>query len=403
MKIRGNLFYRGKIIKTGINIEDGKIKEIGKNIDGESVKGLILPAAIDVHVHFRDFNEKHKETIESGSLSALFGGICLVVDQPNTLPRVEEKKVYFERMEKAKKKSYITYCLNIGLTLNNSRKIKAEIEKIGREYSIPAIGEVFLENSDPNLQIDYETLINTRKKIDKPITVHAEDPSKIKTPEIPNFHSRPPDAEILAVKKIIDEGMFHFCHISTYESARMILASESTFEVTPHHLLLSAESFDRNGFSNVNPPLRHKSEAEKLLKNFKSVDILASDHAPHTVDEKKEGLSGFPGVETMYPLMLSLVKKGIIGLEDLIEKLVINPAKVFGFKHFGEVEVGNYANLAVFDFSDKTKIKERNLHSNAGWTPYEGFDAIFPSKVIIMGEKAVESGEVLIEPGKQLY
>jgi len=253
MKVRGNLFYRGKIIEAGIKIENGKIKDISKNIDGKNIRGLILPSAIDVHVHFRDFKERYKETIKSGSLSALFGGVCLVVDQPNSNPRVENKDVYFERMKKAEKESYVFYHLNLGLTVKNQKKIEREIKRIEEKYKIPAIGEVFLENSDPNLQIGYESLIKVHKKIDKLTTVHAEDPSKIKSPEIPNFYSRPPEAEINAVKKVINHGIFHFCHISTFEAANMIFNSESTFEVTPHHLLLSTEKFDEGGFSNVNP------------------------------------------------------------------------------------------------------------------------------------------------------
>jgi dihydroorotase len=94
MNISGNLFYQDRIIEAGLRIEDGIIKEIKKTVEGKRVKGLILPAAIDVHVHFRDFEEKHKETIESGSLSALYGGVCLVADQPNTMPRTENEKVY---------------------------------------------------------------------------------------------------------------------------------------------------------------------------------------------------------------------------------------------------------------------------------------------------------------------
>lgn len=396
MKIRGNLFYRGKIIEAGIKIENGKIKDIGKNIDGEKVRGVILPAAIDVHVHFRDFKEKHKETIRSGSLSALFGGVCLVVDQPNSLPRVENREVYFKRMEKAEKESYVVYKLNLGLTVKNSGNIGKEIGEIEEKYRIPAIGEVFLENSDPNLQVEYEVLFELRSSIKKLITVHAEDPSGVEPPENPNFHSRPPKAEIKAVKKVIEYGGFHFCHISTHDAAKIVAGSDSTFEVTPHHLLLSIEDFDRGGFSNVNPPLRHKSEAIKLLKNFDKVDLIASDHAPHTIEEKKDGLPGFPGVETMYPLMLSLVDRGVIKLGTLVEKLAVNPARIFGFDGFGEIEIGNYANFAVFNMSEKIKIKAERLHSSAGWTPYEGFEAVFPSQVFIMGQKAVESGELLI-------
>ena len=190
------------------------------------------------------------------------------------------------------------------------------------------------------------------------------------------------------------------CHVSLYESLKAVSRSQSTAEVTPHHLLLSREDFDRlDGFINVNPPLRSRENSEMLLKNFSKFDVLASDHAPHREEDKLKGASGFPGVETMYPLMMNLVKKDIIGLNELVEKIAINPAKIFGFDGYGAIEVGNFANLAVFDFSDVRTIRANKLHSLCQWTPFEGFDAIFPHTVILRGELALEGGEVLVEPG----
>jgi len=135
------------------------------------------------------------------------------------------------------------------------------------------------------------------------------------------------------------------------------------------------------------------------LRNIDKADVIASDHAPHTIEDKKEGAPGFPGVETMYPLMLNLVKKGIVDLKTVIEKIVINPAKIFGFDMYSGIEIGNYANLAVFDFSEVRKIQAKDLHSKAGWTPYEGFEAIFPKVVFVRGVRALDNGEVLVDRG----
>lgn len=403
MNISGNLFYRGNIINAGLKIEDGIVKEIGKKIKGKEIKGIILPSAIDVHVHLRDFKEKHKETIKSGTLSALCGGVCLVVDQPNTSPRIEEKIHYGERIEKAARDSYVGYRLNMGLTLNNSRNIKKIVNEIRSDLKchIPAIGEVFIEHSDPKLQIDYEVLKKAREKTDIPITVHAEDPSFIKSGRGPNFETRPPQAEINAVNECLKRGDFHFCHVSTEESLNLISSSNSTLEVTPHHLILSIKDWDRlKNLINVNPPLRERKTPEALLKRFKDINVVASDHAPHSIEEKINGAPGFPGVETMYPLLINLVREGFLDLKDVVERLSITPAKIFSFKNFGEIEVGNYANFSVFELSDVRKIKPDYLHSLAGWTPYENYPAIFPKKVFLKGVLAVDSGEVLIRPGE---
>jgi len=384
--IYGKMVYKGRIIEAGIEFEGEFIKKIGKLVKGRKVDGIILPAGIDVHVHLRDFREKHKETIESGTLSALFGGMCLVVDQPNTKPVVDNKDIYERRIKIAEKDSYVDYALNLALTRKNSDKILDIVSDLRKKYYLPAVGEVFIQHSDENMQISYDLL--RKIKLDL-MTIHAEDPDYV-SDGLPNFMYRKREAEIKAVKECLKIGNFHFCHISTKEAAELILNSNSTFEVTPHHLLLTVEDYDRlNGFVNVNPPLRSKDEAGWLLANIDKVDVLASDHAPHTPDEKISGAPGFPGVETMYPVFVNFVFKGLLSLETLIEKIAVNPAKIFGFRHYGAIEVGKYANLAVFNPKNKTVIKADKLHSLCGWTPYEGFEAVFPEKVYIRGKEAL--------------
>ncbi len=393
MIISGKFFYKNNIFEGCIVVEDGVIVDIRKSVDSNEVvnfpRGLILPAGIDVHVHFRDFEERYKETIESGSLSALHGGICLIVDQPNTKPPIVDDKTYIERIKKAEKTTFIDYSLNLGLTEGNARKISEILSRIEEIANVPAIGEVFLQHRA--MQVSYETLKAVRNEIDKLITVHAEDASLI-----PEESVRPKEAEIVAVRRCIEFGDFYFCHISTPEALEMIYRSKSFAEVTPHHLLLSAGKIE---FERVNPPLRSENDRIELLKNFSKADVIASDHAPHTIEDKREGAPGFPGVETIYPLMLNLVRKRVISLRDLVERIVVNPAKIFGFKGYSGIEIGNYANFAMFDLSDVRKIKAEDLHSKAGWTPYEGFDAIFPKTVFIRGIKALEDGEVLVDRG----
>jgi len=390
--LRGKFFYKGRFVEAGIRVEDGVITEIGKLVEGRKVRGVILPAGIDVHVHFRDFREKQKETIETGSLSAVYGGICLVIDQPNTIPPIDNFEIYDERMKIARKKCYVDYALNLALTNKNIGKINQVIRKVKRKYFLPAIGEVFLQHKDRNFEISYESLKFVSKGVHK-ITVHAEDPEFV-TDGIPNFVFRKREAEITAVKKCLAISNFHFCHISTRDAVKLILNSNSTFEVTPHHLLLSVENFkDLGEFVNVNPPLRSREESFWMLKNFSLADVLASDHAPHLIDEKASGAPGFPGVETMYPMFVALALKGIISFKDLVEKISENPARIFNLRGYGEIEVGNFANFAVFDFKAIEKIDESKLHSKCGWTPFKGFEAIFPREVYIRGIEVLKTEE----------
>ena len=382
MIISGNFFYRGRIIDCAVEIEDGLIVDISKTKRGKRLKGIVMPAGIDVHVHFRDFKESYKETIETGSLSALYGGVCLVVDQPNTNPPITDEKVYFERMRKAERSTYIDYSLNLGLVEENSEKIKNIIEKIEEKHYIPAIGEVFLKNA---MMVSYETLERVRKSTSKIITVHAEDPKE----------EDDVLAEVKAVERCLKIGNFHFCHISTSKALNMIYESNSTSEVTPHHILHSKEKIDFR----VNPPLKSNEERIMLFKNFQKADILASDHAPHTIEEKKEGKPGFPGVEVVYPIFFYMAKKGEISLNELVKKFSKNPAKIFNLSRYGEIEVGKYANFVVFDPSDERRIRSDDLHSKVGWTIYEGFMAIFPREVYIRGEKVLEDGDVLVDKG----
>ena len=385
MIFEGKFFYKNKILECSVVVEDGRIVDIRKDISGVKLGGIVLPAGIDVHVHFRDFEESYKETIESGSLSALYGGICLVVDQPNTKPPIVDEKIYAERLRRAEKSIYIDYALNLGLTEDNYYRIS----EILKSTSAPAIGEVFLQHK--TMQVSYETLKVVRGKVDALITIHAEDPSLI-----PEESVRPKEAEIVAVRRCIEFGDFYFCHISTPEALEIISGSKSFVEVTPHHLLLSTGKIE---FERVNPPLRSEMDRLKLLRNFRRIDIVASDHAPHTLEDKKDGAPGFPGVETIYPLMLDLVRKGILELSDVVEKIAINPARIFGFKGYGGIEIGNYANFVVIDLSEAVRIRAGRLHSKAGWTPYEGFEAVFPKAVFIRGVEALRDGEILVDRG----
>ncbi len=391
MIISGKLIINNRLTTAGIRVEDGRIVEISKQLTGKRLRGIIMPAAIDVHVHLRDFEESHKETIRSGTLSALNGGVCLVVDQPNTKPFIDSVEVYEKRVRLAEKHTSVDYSLNVGLTRKNASRINEVVDELKNEGYNPAIGEIFLQHDNPEIQVSPEAVRELRHFS----TVHAELPEFVESNRIPNFKYRDRQAEVEAVRMLADLGTY-FCHISTRDALEIIFSSRSFAEVTPHHLLLDSAHYERlDGYVNVNPPLRSREDREFLLENLSKIDVIASDHAPHLPEEKLGGASGFPGVETTYPLMMGLVFYGKMSVFSLVEKIAANPARIFGFEGYGEIKEGNYANLAVFDISKVDRIRAEKLHSQCGWTPYEGLPAIFPHTVILRGEIAKENGEIV--------
>ncbi len=185
----------------------------------------------------------------------------------------------------------------------------------------------------------------------------------------------------------------HFCHLSSPASIR---AATGSVEVTPHHLFLSREGFDPcDSFGKVNPPLRSERERKKVWKEWDRIDVIASDHAPHTIAEKEQDFgsapSGLPGVETMIPLLLAEVIEGRITLSSLIEKTVYNPARILGIPRAGYAP-GDRADFALYKKAAEP-IQTDRLHSKCGWTPFEGQKAVFPETVVMGGEIVYREGE----------
>ena len=205
----------------------------------------------------------------------------------------------------------------------------------------------------------------------------------------------------LMTRKIKDAAKgcrLHVCHVSAKESIPLLANGHGlTSEVTPHHLLLDKDS-KTGSHAKVNPPLRKREDRHALFKALQggAFDVIASDHAPHTIDEKKEDFEyapgGMPGVETMLPLMLHMVDEKHLELSELVKRVSVRPAEIFGI-HKGKIAEGYDADLVVVDFSDCRMIKADHLHSKCGWTAFEGMPGIFPKKVFVRGKLIVENGE----------
>ena len=418
------IYYNNSLQPAEIIIEGGKVAKIGRDlrvsssdtiIDAEGA--LTLPAGIDVHVHFREPGMAIKENWYTGSCAAAAGGITTVIDQPNTIPPTTDRRSFEQKLKLARKKSIIDFGINGGVT-SNIEKLE-ELWKLG----VTAFGEIFMAESTGGLNIDegtFEEALAEIERLGAIATIHAEDEEMrleleklLKGDISSDYHSkiRPNACEAAAVQKALElisklKVRSHFCHVSTLEAIGMIkkekyLARKQnktplfTCEVTPHHLFLSMRDWERLGsFGKMNPPLRGSHSIKALVNgmNDGTIDMIASDHAPHLESEKNTDImfapSGVPGVETLMPLMLAAVRKNILPLVQMIMLTSWNPAKVFGLDRQakGRLEVGFDADLIIVDPRALQPIKVEMLHSKAGWTPFEGMDAIFPQYTLSRGE-----------------
>jgi len=416
--------YRGSLVSGGVAIADGKLVAIRKgpllpNADVKiDLRGmLLLPGVIDAHVHFRDPGLTWKEDFASGSMAAAAGGVTTVCDMPNCIPRTNSLKRFTEKVEIAGKKSYVDFALHVALPKTKEEGIK--LMKAGAA----SFGEVFTYSEG-------DAAIRNFLDLGLTISVHAEDPRVLERFKsngngIEEFiRSRPREAEISEISRLLplaENAHIHICHVTTSESVDLIRRGKKqknkvTCEVTPHHLLLSLTHLRRLGpYAHVLPPLRSPADGSDLLRALRdgTIDIVSSDHAPHTAEEKEKGQAnlfeappGVVGVETSLPLMLTLVRKGKLSLFRLIEAMCTSPAKIFGLRNEsgvpkGTLEIGGDADLVVVDQKKKWKLKGKELHGKTKFTPFEGREVIgMPTMTFVRGKKVFEEGEIV---GKRGY
>lgn len=418
LSVEGKVYINGTFENCCIGIDNGKIVAVKKILKADEHfdfgNKLILPAGVDLHVHFRDPGMIHKEDFSTGSLAAVFGGVSCVFDMPNTIPQTTTLVNLSDKISNGEKKSYVDFGVYAGVTNNNIKDVK----KLARKCN----GfKIFLGNTTVALMFDKTNLRNVLSTINitgKPVLFHAEDEEcLIKNRSRENdladhLRSRPAGCEEISIRDIFNasQGLgnrIHICHVSSCEGLELLKnrASNISCGVTPHHSLLSVEkNLGTPSFYKVNPPVRTSFDKEALFNSLKNglVDILESDHAPHTRDEKAVDFDsvpcGLPGVETMYPLFLYLVKKEILSFQRLISLMCTRPAELIGIPK-GKIEVGRDADFVVVDFKDVGKIRSENLHSKCGWTPFEDWSAVFPECVFVRGEKLIEDHEIQVSQG----
>ena len=364
----------------------------------------LLPGMIDAHVHFRQPGFPHKETWATGSRAAAAGGVTTAVDQPNTDPPTVDGAA-FDRKAEFAADSLVDYGINGGVTPD-------WIPRSLFDRPLFALGEVFLADSTGDMGIDadrFEQAVRAGDKAGVPVTVHAEDASlfvgSARERDDADAWSayRAARAEEAAVEQACAvaeaaDARVHIAHASTPEGIDAAADAGMTCEVTPHHLLLSRNDLaDLGTFGRMNPPLRREKRRQRVYERVAdgTVDMIATDHAPHTRAEKDVGVwdapSGVPRVETMLPLLLQEVREGTLSLERVRDLVAANPAEVFDVPGKGAVTPGADADLVLVDLDSSRPIRGEALHSKCGWTPFEGRRGVFPELTLVRGHVAYDA------------
>jgi len=426
-------YINKEVVDCSIAVNEGKIFKIGKEVNMPKTERkinlqnlLVLPGLIDVHVHLRDEGKAYKEDFYSGTAAAAASGITTVLDMPNNEPVTMSAETLRNRMQNAKEKILV----NVGFYSEFPRNLK-EIKRIVEEGAVAF--KLFMAEQVGGLDIDDDYALLEAFKIVSElkllVAVHAEDKATLKKAEdrlkranrndieaFLNVHSE--KAEVEAVKRLLNAARqadlrIHFCHISTEKGLREVIDGKKsgmpiTCEVTPHHLFLSVADLCQMGTSALTmPPVREKNHIEALWEGIKNgwIDILASDHAPHTAEEKKakvvwDAKVGIPGLETMLPLLLTEVKRKQLSIGDMVRLMSEKPAEVFKLKGKGRLKEGNTADLTVVDLNRKYRIDASQFHSKAKYSPFDGWIAEGkPVKTFVKGQLIMDDGEIVAKAG----
>jgi dihydroorotase len=372
---------------------------------------LLLPGAIDAHVHFREPGYSHKETWETATNSAAAGGVTTVVDMPNTDPPTTSA-ANFEAKADYAEAAGVDYGINGGVTGDWDPDSLFD-------QPLCALGEVFLADSTGDMGVSIELFadaVEAAADADLTVTVHAEDETlfdestreadaggagREANAELWSAY-RTAEAEKAAVERATEVGheaggTIHIAHTSTPEGIDAAVDGGATCEVCPHHLYLSRDDLAELGtYGRMNPPLRSEKRRQAVFERVAdgTVDMIATDHAPHTRAEKEAGLwdapSGVPGVETMVPLLLESARQGELSYARVRDLVARNPADIFDLDSKGRIEEGYDADLILVDPEESREIRGEDTHTKCEWTPFEGRHGVFPELTLLRGEVAYE-------------
>ncbi len=392
-----------------IGIENGKIAEISKTkikaSESIDAKGyFIVPGIVDIHVHFREPGYEYKEDFYTGSKAAIAGGITCVVDMPNNLPAINTTLRLKRKIEKVSRKALVDFILAFGLCDGSLKYADKEELKIFK---------VYMSNEIPDLRFSYKNFVKFGNH-QKFVMIHAEHENFIdrKAKNAKEYAIKNYEAEIEAVKLLLNKlNTFHICHTSTKKAIEELKESRDkkiSVEVTPHHLFLTYKNYkDLGALMKCNPPIKGGEDRKALINalNEGIINIIASDHAPHTLEEKESFENALPGVaniEAMLPMVLTYAFSGVLNLSKALDALTKNPAELLKIKK-GKIEQGYDADL-VFIRKERYRIKDGHIFSKCAWNIFENREVKAKvDKVFIRGEMVFENGEFFAKRGYGKY
>ena len=418
------------LVPADIGVNNGKITAIGSipaGRGGEEIDATgptVLPGMIDTQVHFREPGSTHKEDLATGSQAAVMGGITGVFEMPNTNPSTSTPEALQDKLDRAKGRMWCEHAFYVGATPDNIKDLP-ELERLPGTCGV----KMFMGSSTGSLLVEEPGAIEgVMANGHRRVAVHAEDEARLRErfhiaeeAKHPRVHPDWRDATtaLNATRLIVDLAYktgrrVHVLHISTGDEMEFLRHHKdiATVEITPNHITLEApDCYERLGArAQMNPPVRDGSHRRRIWQAVAdgTVDIIGSDHAPHTAEEKAktypETHGGMPGVQTTLPLMLTHVNEGRLTLQRLVDLMAHGPNRVWGISGKGRIAMGYDADFTLVDMSAERVIEQSWLASRAGWSPYEGVACKgWPMATIIRGRAVMRDAELIGAPDGQPY
>jgi dihydroorotase len=424
----GSCYINGKLEQTDIAINNGKIEKIGKlSLNSSKVfdatDKIVLPGIIDTQVHFREPGSTDREDLESGSRAAVLGGVTSVFEMPNTNPPTSNLIEFNKKLDLAKNRMHCNYAFYFGATPENVDQL-AKLKGLEGCCGV----KLFAGSSTGKLLVDKEKDIEkVISNSDRIVSIHSEDEEILnlrkKFIKEGDVHSHPEwrnaECAMSSTRRVVKiaeryNKQIHVLHVTTKEEVDFLAMHKKnvTFEITPQHLTLYApDCYDKLGsFAQMNPPIRKKEHYDRLWVAVKNsvVDVLGSDHAPHSKEDKNKKYpaspSGMPGVQTILPIMLDHINNEKLSLDQLVKLMCENPCKIFGIKRKGYLKEGYDADLTIIDMNKSVTIKNEMIASKCAWTPFDNYKVKgFPVATIVNGSIVMKDGKVVAESlGKPL-
>lgn len=414
----GIIWTPGGPVEANLGVRSGRIAALDTAGDGGEVIDctglLILPGVIDTQVHFREPGLEAKEDLESGSRAAVMGGVTAVFEMPNTKPNTDNAEALQDKLDRARGRMWCDHAFYVGATSANADQLE-ELEALPGAAGV----KIFMGASTGDLLVSEDKeLARVLASGSRRVAVHAEDEARMNARMAeriegdPSSHPvwRDDESALLATRRIIAlaraaRRRIHILHVTTPAELELIAGNKdiATCELTPQHLTLAGEeAYPRLGtFAQMNPPIRSAAHRDGLWHwlNQGVPDVIGSDHAPHTREEKARPYpgspSGMPGVQTLLPLMLDHVAKGRTSMERLVDLTSAGAQRIFGLIGKGRIVAGWDADFTIVDLKARWTIEEGWLASRCGWSPFTGMTLTGrPVGTIIRGEKIMWEGSL---------